>query len=114
MLSRESSRRLEIFCEKAVLWTDDDATGPLFVQTDEGTTAIEGVLPPWVEKLTVPSEFLASVASYAAASKAFLDALAEGRSPAGHPPASEALAAHRLVDAAYRSAASDGTPISVR
>src|SRR4029079_1908017 len=36
VLSRESSRRLELFCEKAVLWTDDDYLGPLHVQTDEG------------------------------------------------------------------------------
>jgi predicted dehydrogenase len=113
VLARESSRRLEVFCEKAMLWTDDDALGPLYVQTDEGVTAIEGELPEWAAKLTVPDEFRPALASYAAAAKGFLDALAAGRTPAGHPPAGEALAAHRLVDAAYRSAASGSSPISV-
>jgi predicted dehydrogenase len=113
VLARESSRRLEVFCEKAMLWTDDDALGPLYVQTDEGVTAIEGELPEWATKLTVPDEFRPALASYAAAAKGFLDALAAGRTPAGHPPAGEALAAHRLVDAAYRSAASGSSPISV-
>ena len=111
VLSRESSRRLEIFCEKALLWTDDDYLGPLRVQTDEGTTAVEGSMPEWAGRLAVPEQYARVLAQYATPSKAFLDALAEGRSPAGYPPASEALAAHRLVDAAYRSAAAGGAPI---
>src|SRR5258706_8326221 len=35
VLSRESSRRLEVFCERALLWTDDDYLGPPAVQTDD-------------------------------------------------------------------------------
>ncbi len=112
VLSRESSRRLEVFCEKALLWTDDDYLGPLHVQTDDGTTTIEAAPPAWTSRLTVPEVYAKALAQYAEPSKAFLDALSEGRSPAGHPPASEALAAHRLVDAAYRSAASGGAPLS--
>ena len=112
VLSRESSRRLEIFCEKALLWTEDDYLGPLYVQTDEGTTAIVGHAPEWAARLAVPEVYAKAIAQYAEPSKAFLDALAAGRSPAGHPPAAEALAAHRLVDAAYRSAAAGGAPVT--
>jgi predicted dehydrogenase len=111
VLSRESSRRLEVFCEKAVLWTDDDYLGPLHIQTDDGTTTIEAPAPAWTARLTVPEVYAKALAQYAEPSKAFLDALAEGRSPAGHPPAADALAAHRLVDAAYRSAAAGGVPL---
>jgi predicted dehydrogenase len=113
VLSRESSRRLEVFCEKALLWTDDDYLGPLFVQTDDGPTMVEAAPPEWAARFRLPEVYAKALAHYAEPSKAFLDALAAGRSPAGHPPASEALAAHRLVDAAYRSAATGGSPVSV-
>jgi predicted dehydrogenase len=82
------------------------------VQTAAGTTTIEAPPPEWTTRLTVPEVYAKALAQYAEPSKAFLDALREGRSPAGHPPAAEAFAAHRLVDAAYRSAASGGAPLS--
>jgi predicted dehydrogenase len=110
VLSRESNRRLEVFCEKALLWADDDYLGPLHVQTDDATTTVEAAAPAWTAQLTVPEVYAKALAQYAEPSKAFLDALAEHRSPAGYPPAAEALAAHRLVDAAYRSAAAGGVP----
>src|SRR5437660_183062 len=31
VLSRPSTRRLEVFCERGMAWTDDDYTGPLHV-----------------------------------------------------------------------------------
>jgi len=109
VLSRESSRRLEIFCESALLWTDDDYLGPLHVETSEGSYTIEGELPPWADRLTVPEVFARALAAYAAPTKAFLDGLAAGAGPAaGFPRAADALAAHRLVDLAYRSAAGGG------
>jgi len=109
VLSRESSRRLEVFCDDALLWADDDQLGPLYVQTAAGTEAVAGELPPWAGRLGVPEPYAAAVAAYAAPSKAFLDALARGGT--GHPAATDALAAHRLVDAAYRSAADGGTAV---
>ena len=33
VMTRGSSRRLEIFCEDAYLWTEDDYLGPLHVDT---------------------------------------------------------------------------------
>ena len=34
--SRPSTRRLELFCEHAFLWTEDDYLGPLHVETSDG------------------------------------------------------------------------------
>jgi predicted dehydrogenase len=114
VLSRESGRRLEVFCELATMWTDDDYLGPLFVQTADGTVTVDGMRPEWADRFTVPEPFVNAVAQYAEPTKAFLDALsAAGAAAVGHPPAQEALAAHRLVDAAYRSATSGGIPIAV-
>jgi predicted dehydrogenase len=114
VLTRESGRRLEVFCEDATLWTDDDYLGPLSVQTDAGITTIEGEVPSWADQLTVPEVYAKAIAQYAEPTKAFLDALAAATSDVGgFPRAQEALAAHRLVDAAYRSAAAEGAPIAV-
>jgi predicted dehydrogenase len=53
------------------------------------------------------------VGEYAPATKSFLDALAAGGTAAtGFPDAATALAAHRVVDAAYRSAAAGGEAIT--
>jgi predicted dehydrogenase len=106
-----------VFCEDAALWTADDYLGPLHVQTSDGIQEITASLPEWAGRLTVPQVFTHSIAHYGSAAKAFLDRLsarAAGRDAGpGHPSAAEALAAHRLVDRAYRSAASRGAPIPV-
>jgi predicted dehydrogenase len=118
VLTRESGRHLEVFCEGVALWTDDDYLGPLHVQTSDGTHEVHGELPEWAGLLTVPEVYAKSIAHYGLQVKAFLDGLgAPGPVPAaisaavGYPGAGEALAAHRLVDQAYRSAAAGGTPI---
>jgi predicted dehydrogenase len=117
VLSRESSRRLEVFCEKAMFWTEDDYLGPLHVLTDDGEEIITAEAPEWADRFTVPEVYRKALAHYAEASKAFLDALAlmgtPGGPPAsaiGHPRAADALAAHRLVDRIYSSAADAGRP----
>jgi predicted dehydrogenase len=114
VLTRESGRHLEVFCEGAALWTDDDYLGPLHVQTSDGTHEILGEEPEWAGLLTVPEVFAKAISHYGAQVKAFLDTLgagkADGAGPA-RPAAGEALAAHRLVDQAYRSAASGGIPV---
>ena len=128
VLTRESGRHLEVFCEGVALWTDDDYLGPLHVQTSDGTHEVLGDLPEWASLLTVPEVYAKSIAHYGLPVKAFLDGLAAdgsgvtsksgagksgaGKSGAGgYPGAGEALAAHRLVDQAYRSAAAGGIPI---
>lgn len=107
--ARESSRRLEVFCEDALLWTDDDNLGPLRVERSEGTDVVPGERPEWADRLAVAPEHRDALSLYAAPTKRFLDGLAAGRS--GAPSADEALAAHRIVDAAYRSAAAGGAPV---
>ena len=140
VLSRNSNRRLEVFCEGALLWADDDHLGPLHVETSAGTSEVRGELPEWATSLDVPEEYRAPVVQYARPSKAFLDALSTGdarrrsgaealgseRTPAGRvprpaeserikatgwPDAATALGAHRIVDAAYCSAADGGATI---
>jgi predicted dehydrogenase len=112
VLSRESSRRLEVFCDEALLWTDDDYLGPLHVQTGNGEELIDAVPPEWASEFTVPEVFAKAIAHYAEPSKAFLDTLnASGREAVGHPGAADALAAHRIVDAAYRSAGAGSSPL---
>ena len=119
VLSRESSRRLEVMCEKAMLWTDDDNLGPLHIQTDAGERLVESEPPSWSERFTLPDVYKKALALYAEPSKSFLDGLARRASgtgdtaAAGHPLAADALAAHRLVDLVYRSAADGGRPKSV-
>ena len=107
VLTRESGRHLEVFCEGAALWTDDDYLG----QTSEGTQEIVGELPEWAAQLTVPEVYAHSIAHYGTAAKEFLDGLALDPPRPGNPCAEQALAAHRLVDRAYRSASSGGVPV---
>ena len=112
--SRPSTRRLELFCEEAMLWTEDDYLGPVHIETAAGHEEIVAPPPSWIDRLTVPEVFAKSVAQYAEPSKAFLDALTSGgASPAGFPDVDCALAAHEVVDAAYRSAAGAGVPVEV-
>ena len=77
-------------------------------------------MPDWAGSLDVPEVYEKDVAHYAAQAKHFVDALAAARiepgGPAarGFPTAAEALAAHRIVDAAYRSAATGSVPVALR
>ena len=108
VLTRGSNRRLEVFCEDAFLWADDDYLGPLHVETATGGEAITSELPEWAVQLVVPEQYLAPIAQYAEPTKSFLDALTSGHAR-GWPDAETARAAHRVVDAAYRSAAAGGS-----
>lgn len=109
--SRPSTRRIEVFCERAMLWADDDHLGPLHIETSEGEEVDTGPVPRWIDDLAVPEEFQKPLAQYAAPAKNFLDALVAEAPPS--PGAAEALAAHRLCDAAYASAAKGGTPMTL-
>ncbi len=115
VMSRPSTRRLELFCEDAMLWTEDDYLGPLHVEMSSGHESNVGAPPEWIDRLTVPEVYAKPVAAYAHPSKTFLDALTrDGAAAVGSPSVDDALAAHEVVEAAYRSAAADGAPQSVR
>lgn len=111
VMSRPSTRRFELFCEEAVLWTDDDNTGPLNVQTSSSEEAIECPPPSWVDELPVPDDVRRPLGLYAEASRRFLACVSAGN--AGSPGFREALAAHGIVDAAYRSAADGGAVVGL-
>lgn len=107
--TRPSTRRLELFCEDAFVWTEDDYLGPLHIETSTGVETIEGDPPAWIDRFTVPEVLAKPLAQYAEPSKAFLDALvADGDAARGMPGVQDALAAHEVVDGAYRSAAASG------
>ena len=112
ILSRGSTRRLEVFCRQGMVWLDDEFRGPLHVQTSDGTEVRACPSPPWVDALPLADDEVGlAVRAYVEADRAFLDAVAAGRPP--EPGLDVALEAHRLVDAAYRSAAAGGAPIGV-
>jgi predicted dehydrogenase len=112
ILSRGSGRRLEVFCEGAYLHTADDYLGPVTIETSDTMSEIEGTVPEWASRLDVPEVYEKAIAQYAAPSKQFLDGLdAAGGAVSGHPEVDDALAAHVIVDTAYRSAALGGQPL---
>jgi predicted dehydrogenase len=112
ILSRGSTRRLEVFCRQGMVWLDDEFRGPLHVQTSDGMEVRACPSPPWVDALPLADDEVGlAVRAYVEADRAFLDAVAAGR-PA-EPGLGVALEAHRLVDAAYRSAAAGAAPIGV-
>jgi predicted dehydrogenase len=106
VLSRPSQRRVEVFCRDAVFTLDGDWHGP--VSTESGgsdghgrVTTVEG------SNLTEAVAELDGLGVNPDA--AFLDAVRHRR-PA-YPDFAVALEAHRLADAAYRSAAQGGVPV---
>ncbi|HEV3133806.1 MAG TPA: Gfo/Idh/MocA family oxidoreductase [Acidimicrobiia bacterium] len=112
ILTRGSRRRLEVFCEDALLWADDDYLGPLHVETRDGEELVASAPPPWIDRFEVAEALAKPLAQYAEPSRVFLDALArDGADARGYPDAGIAIAAHRLVDRAYQSAAAGGRPV---
>jgi predicted dehydrogenase len=112
ILSRGSSRRLELFCEEGMVWLDDEFSGPLHVQTSGGVDVRPCPPPAWVDDLPLERDEVGlAVRTYTEADRGFVDAVRAGRAP--EPSLDEALAAHRLVDAAYRSAAAGGAPVTL-
>jgi len=111
ILSRGSTRRVEVFCRNGLAWLDNDARGPLHIETSDGVEERPTPFPDWVMDLPLPdNEVGLAVRAYVEEDREFVDAVAEGRSP--QPDLNEGVVAHRLVDAAYRSAVDGGVPIA--
>ncbi len=112
ILSRGSTRRLEVFCREGMVWLDDEFRGPLHMQTSAGTEVRACPSPEWVDALPLADDEVGlAVRAYVEADRAFIDAVAAGRPP--EPGLDVALEAHRLVDAAYRSAGQAGAPVGL-
>jgi predicted dehydrogenase len=108
VLSRPSTRSLEVICEDGIVSATDEYVGPLTITTEAGVEERPCPYPAWVGELGMRGDFGAAAAAYAPSARAFLDSLAAGTPPA--PSLDVAVAAHRLADAAYRSAAGGGVP----
>jgi predicted dehydrogenase len=112
ILSRGSTRRVEVFFENGLVWLDDEFRGPLHVQTSETTESRPCPSPDWVTALPFGNQEIGlGVAPYVEEDRAFVDAVIEGRDP--EPGLHQALVAHRLVEAAYRSAHQGGRPVAL-
>lgn len=111
ILTRPSTRRFEVFFEDAFVEIEADPRTALRVQDSDGTTDLECSFDAWVNELPVPNDVRLPLAIYADAGSRFCALVSSGT--ATGPGATEALAAHRLVDAAYRSAGAGGTPVAL-
>lgn len=102
ILARPSLRRMEVFCERALFTLDGDG-GPLRRQSDDDEAVLAGdELVEWLAIRGIDAE---------SSENAFLRAVREGK--ASSPTCSDALRAHVLVDAVYRSAAAGGVVVEV-
>jgi predicted dehydrogenase len=111
ILSRGSTRRIELFCEEGMVWLDDEFRGPLHIETSDDTRILPCPSPQWVDDLPLAHDQVGlAVRAYVEADRAFVDAVAGGHPP--EPSLDDALVAHVLVDAAYRSAAAGGVPVA--
>jgi len=112
ILTRGSTRRIEVFCREGMVRLSNEFRGPLHIQTSSGKEVRECPSPAWVDALPLADDEIGlAVRAYVEADRDFADAIADGRP--SEPSLAEALVAHRLVDAAYRSAAAGGAPVAV-
>lgn len=109
ILTRPSTRRLEVISERGLAWLDDDRLGPLHLVTDEDSGPMGPDWPPIKELASIEE---GSAQAYLRQAFAFVHAVSEGRE--AHPGFDVALAAHEVADAAYRSARQGGATISVQ
>jgi UDP-N-acetyl-2-amino-2-deoxyglucuronate dehydrogenase len=115
ILTRPSTRSLEVLCERAVASVGasgadaDEYRGPLRVLADTGNRETPVEQPAWVLELPIEEPWTRFAGVYAPQARSFLEAVAEGAVPA--PGFEVGVAAHRLADAVYRSAALGGAPV---
>jgi predicted dehydrogenase len=109
VLSRPSQRRMEVFCERALLTLEGDVFGPVRRQDSDGELVLDGdELAAWLTERGVPlvsaeQQFLAAVRARADGAQV----------PALDPDVRHALRAHVLADAVYRSSRGGGLPVTV-
>jgi predicted dehydrogenase len=111
VMSRPSTRRVEVIFERGFVEFEDDFDGPITVQTSAGSETRRCDPPEFVDAVALPDGTVGiGVRPYLEENKNFVDAVLSGRPPA--PSLGDALVAHEVVDAWYRSAASGGSPVS--
>lgn len=103
VLSRPSQRRVEVFCQDAVLTLTGDWTGPVEVESNSGIESVGqnrlATMAADVDGLDLNPD------------AAFVEAVRSETQ--AYPDFAIALEAHQLADAAYRSAAAGGAAIKI-
>ena len=113
---RASGRLLEVFFERGYFAMDQDFFGSISYETN-ATQGIATISDAEVRRRYLdiagldPDVFDQPLGKYSLEDYFFLQALAEDRDP--HPGFDVAVRAHKLVDAAYRSAAEGGRNVSL-
>ena len=113
---RASGRLLEVLFERGYFAVDQDFFGSISYQTNDtqgpATISDAEVRQRYLDSAGLDKDvFDQALGKYSLEDYFFLQALAEDRDP--HPGFDVALGAHKLVDAAYRSAAEDGRKVSL-
>lgn len=103
VLSRPSQRRVEVFCRDAVLTLTGDWSGPVSIESAGSTIELE--------KAPL-SDAVAALDGLGVNPDASFVSAVLGNERA-YPDFRVALEAHRLADAAYRSAAAEGRPVDL-
>jgi predicted dehydrogenase len=104
VLERPSLRRVELFCERAYAVLEGDWFGPVeWVTTGSAPVRLDGD--------ALEEEAGRRGMALGNPDVLFIDAIV--RDERAWPSFADALRAHTLADAVYRSAAAGGTPISV-
>jgi myo-inositol 2-dehydrogenase/D-chiro-inositol 1-dehydrogenase len=112
VLTRPSSRRIETMFERGVVTFDDDFSGPLTVQTSRGVEVRECLPPAWVSEVPLPEGQIGlAIRPYLEENHDFVKSVTNGAPLA--PTLADALVAHEIVDACYRSASAGGVLTTV-
>jgi len=112
VISRPSTRLIEVFFEKGLFHVDHDYLGPIHMQShalSAETIPEEEVQRRYLEKLGLDAAEFGGMLRYSLEDYLFLKALTEGRAP--FPDFHTALEAHRVVDAIYRSGEGGGPEV---
>ncbi len=113
---RASGRFLEVFFERGYFSVDQDFFGSISYETNDtqgpATISDAEVRQRYLDIVGLDKDvFDQALGKYSLEDYFFLQALAEDREP--HPGFDVALGAHKLVDAAYRSAAEGGRAVEL-
>ena len=109
-----SSRRLEVFCEDALFWTEDDYLGHSTWRPPVAPTPSSALRPSGPPASRCPSS---TPRQWPPTPRPACSSWAHSRPTAraiGHPSAATALAAHRIVDASMRRRRAGGGPRAAR
>jgi UDP-N-acetyl-2-amino-2-deoxyglucuronate dehydrogenase len=109
VLARPSLRHVEVFCERATYVLEGDVAGPVR-WTVEGSGGAPFTGTGMVQAADLVEALRSEHVTIRNPDAAFVAAVAAGT--AASPTLADALGAHRLADAAYRSAAGGGVPVT--